>query len=127
MKTLRKMMDLIESAQTVAEGISVIDQDYDLDQIVLTMNIEGKRVSFTYTDYEEDFENAERKDVFDQLMQKDWYKGLDHPTRMEILDSAYRAIKGLDPQEYRPTVGDEPLDETEADPVRRIEQLFRDK
>ena len=97
--------------QEVAEGISVVDQDYDLDQIVLTMDIEGKRVSFTYTDYEEDFENAERRDVFDQLQQKSWYAGLDHPTKMEILDAAYRAIRGLEPQEYRPTAGDEPLDE----------------
>jgi hypothetical protein len=97
--------------QGVAEGISVVDQDYDLDQLILTLDIEGKRVYFTYTDYEEDFANAERRDVFDQLQEQPWYKGLDHPTKMEILDAAFRAIRGLEPQEYRPTVGDEPLDE----------------
>ena len=112
MKTLREMMDLIEAAQQgVAESISVVDQDYDLDQMHLTLDIEGKKVSFTYWDYEEDFSNAERKDVFDQLQEQPWYKGLDHPTKMEILDATYRAIRGLEPQEYRPTVGDEPLDE----------------
>lgn len=95
----------------VAEGISVVDQDYDLDQIHLTLDIEGKKVPFTYWDYEEDFSNAERRDVFDQLQEQPWYKGLDHPTKMEILNAAYRAIRGLEPQEYRPTVGDEPLDE----------------
>jgi len=95
----------------VAEDISVVDQDYDLDQMHLTLDIEGKKVSFTYWDYEEDFSNAERKDVFDQLQEQPWYKGLDHPTKMEILDAAYRAIRGLEPQEYRPTIGDEPLDE----------------
>lgn len=95
----------------VAEGISVVDQDYDLDQMHLTLDIEGKKVSFTYWDYEEDFSNAERRDVFDQLQEQPWYKGLDHPTKMEILDAAYRAIRGLEPQEYRPTVRDEPLDE----------------
>ena len=100
-----------ENKQGVAEGIRVVDQDYDLDQIVLTIDIEGKRASFTYTDYDENFKNAERRDVFDQLQEKPWYKGLDHPTKMEILDAAYRAIRGLEPQEYRPTVGDEPLDE----------------
>jgi hypothetical protein len=94
----------------VAEGISVVDQDYDLDQIILTLDIEGRRVSFTYTDYDENFENAERRDVFDQLQEKSWYKGLDHPTKMEILDAAYKAIRGEEPSEYKPRVDDEPLD-----------------
>lgn len=95
----------------VSEGISVVDQDYDLDQLILTLDIEGKKVYFTYWDYEEDFANAERRDVFNQLQEQPWYKGLDHPTKMEILDAAFRAIRGLEPQEYRPTVRDEPLDE----------------
>lgn len=116
MKTLREMMDLIDRAgQGVAEGISVVDQDYDLDQIVLTLDIEGKRVSFTYTDYDENFENAERRDVFDQLQRNSWYQGLDHPTKMEILHVAYQAIRGEEPSEYRPRVGDEPLDLDEQD------------
>ena len=95
----------------VAEGISVVDQDYDLDQVILTLDIEGKRAEFTYTDYDENFENAERKDVFDQLQEKSWYKGLDHPTKMEILDAAYKAIRGEEPSEYKPTVDDEPMDD----------------
>jgi hypothetical protein len=101
----------IMESQGVAEGISVVDQDYDLDQLILTLDIEGKKVYFTYWDYEEDFANAERRDVFNQLQEQPWYKGLDHPTKMEILDAAFRAIRGLEPQEYRPTVRDEPLDE----------------
>jgi hypothetical protein len=96
--------------QGVAEGISVIDQDYDLDQVVLTLDIEGKKAEFTYTDYDENFENTERKDVFDQLQEKSWYKGLDHPTKMEILDAAYKAIRGEEPSEYKPTVDDEPME-----------------
>ena len=95
----------------VAESISVVDQDYDLDQVILTLDIEGKRASFTYTDYDENFENAERRDVFDQLQNNSWYKSLDHPTKMEILDAAYKAIRGEEPSEYKPTVGDEPMDE----------------
>ena len=97
--------------QGVAESISVVDQDYDLDQVILTLDIEGKRASFTYTDYDENFENAERRDVFDQLQNNSWYKSLDHPTKMEILDAAYKAIRGEEPSEYKPTVGDEPMDE----------------
>lgn len=105
------MVGVARVNKDVAESISVVDQDYDLDQMHLILDIEGKKVSFTYWDYEEDFSNAERRDVFDQLQEQPWYKGLDHPTKMEILDAAYRAIRGLEPQEYRPTVGDEPLDE----------------
>lgn len=120
LKTVRKNQATADRAwdrftdmneQGLAEGISVVDQDYDLDQMHLTLDIEGKKVYFTYWDYEEDFSNAERRDVFDQLQEQPWYKGLDHPTKMEILDAAYRALRGLEPQEYRPTVGDEPLDE----------------
>jgi hypothetical protein len=98
----------------VSEGIKVVKSDYDLDQMVLTFDIEGPRkgkpLQFTYWDYDEDFENAERKDVFDQLQEQPWFKGLDHPTKMEILDAAYKAIRGEDPSEYKPTVDDEPLE-----------------
>jgi hypothetical protein len=97
--------------QGVAEGISVVKSDYDLDQMVLTLDIEGQRKQFTYWDYDEDFANAERRDVFDQLQQQSWYAGLDHPTKMEILDASYKAIRGEEPSEYKPTVDDEPLDE----------------
>jgi len=97
--------------QGVAEGISVVKSDYDLDQMILTLDIEGQRKQFTYWDYDENFDNAERKDVFAQLQEQPWYAGLDHPTKMEILDAAYKAIRGEEPSEYRPTVGDEPLDE----------------
>ena len=101
---------LVIDEQGVSEGIRVVDQDYDLDQVILTLDIEGRRASFTYTDYDENFENAERRDVFDQLQEKSWYKGLDHPTKMEILDAAYKAIRGEEPSEYKPRVDDEPLD-----------------
>ena len=122
----------------VSEGIKVVKSDYDLDQMVLTFDIEGPRpgkpLQFTYWDYDEDFANAERKDVFDQLQKQPWYAKLDHPTRMEILDAAYRAIRGMEPQEYRPTVDDEPMDvgdqldeqQTEEDPVARVERLARE-
>jgi len=116
-----------QSGQGVAEGIRVVDQDYDLDQIILTLDIEGRRASFTYTDYDENFENAERKDVFDQLQEKSWYKGLDHPTKMEILDAAYKAIRGEEPSEYKPTVGDEPLDIDEGVSEGDLEEDWRKK
>jgi hypothetical protein len=107
---LKQQLKDIRSQQDVSEGISVVKSDYDLDQMVITLDIEGKRRQFTYWDYDEDFENAERKDVFDQLQEQPWFKGLDHPTKMEILDASYKAIRGEDPSEYKPTVDDEPLD-----------------
>jgi len=82
--------------------------------MVLTFDIEGQRKQFTYWDYDEDFENAERREVFDQLQRESWYAGLDHPTKMEILDAAYRAIRGLEPAEYKPSVGDEPMNVGDA-------------
>ena len=120
--------------KSVSEGIRVVDQDYDLDQVILTLDIEGRRAEFTYTDYDENFENAERRDVFDQLQEKSWYKGLDHPTKMEILDAAYKAIRGEEPSEYKPRVDDEPLDideEAEEDPSeeemdRTVSDLHKD-
>jgi len=107
---LKQQLKDIRSQQGVSEGISVVKSDYDLDQMVLTLDIEGQRKQFTYWDYDEDFENAERKDIFDQLQEQPWFKSLDHPTKMEILDAAYKAIRGEDPSEYRPTVDDEPLE-----------------
>jgi hypothetical protein len=35
--------------------------------MILTLDIEGTKKYFTYWDYDENFENAERKDVFDQF------------------------------------------------------------
>jgi len=106
-----KRAAVVDMKKGVAEGISVVDSNYDLDQMVLTLDIEGTKKYFTYWDYDENFANAERKDVFAQLQEQPWYAGLDHPTKMEILDAAYKAIRGEEPSEYRPTVGDEPLDE----------------
>jgi len=91
-------------------------------------------LQFTYWDYDEDFANAERKDVFDQLQKQPWYAGMDHPTKMEILDAAWRAIRGMEPSEYQPTVGDEPMDvgdqldeqQVEEDPVARITRLHQE-
>jgi len=128
---IREILTILEGLES---GVRVLDQDYDLDQQVLTLSVHGQKRQFVYTDYDEDFENAERRDVHEQLMGKDWYAALGHDDRMEILDAAYRAIRGLEPQPYQPTVGDEPMDvgdrldeqQTDEDPVARVERLARD-
>jgi len=128
---IREILTILEGLES---GVRVVDQDYDLDQIVLTLSVHGQKRQFAYTDYDENFDNAERGDVHDQLQRNDWYATLSHPDRMEILDAAYRAIRGLEPQSYQPTVGDEPMDvgdkldeqEKDGDPVARVERLARE-
>ena len=100
-------------AESAGAGVKVVDQDYDLDQMVLSLDVNGKKASFTYWDYDEDFKNAERKEVFAQLEQQPWFKGLDHPTKMEVLDASWKAITGQEPSEYRPRVGDEPMNDVD--------------
>ena len=71
MKTLREMIDLIESAQRpVAEGVAIVKQDYDLDQMVYVLDVDGKKVSFTYWDYEDDFNNPDIKDIYQQAREQ---------------------------------------------------------
>jgi hypothetical protein len=128
---IREILTILEGLES---GVRVVDQDYDLDQIVLTLSVHGQKRQFAYTDYDENFDNAERGDVHDQLQRNDWYATLSHPDRMEILDAAYRAIRGLEPRSYQPTVGDEPMDvgdkldeqEKDGDPVARVERLARE-
>jgi hypothetical protein len=130
-KELTKAMDRAHKKQDVSEGIKVVKSDYDLDQMVLTFDIEGPRkgkpLQFTYWDYDEDFENADRKDVFDQLQKQSWYAELDHPTKMEILDASYKAIRGEAPSEYKPRVDDIPLDMAEAMKPSDIPPTMRDR
>ena len=54
----------------VAEGISIVDQDSDLDQEVYTLNVDGKKVSFTYWDYENNFQNPNIKDIYQQAKEQ---------------------------------------------------------
>jgi len=128
---IREILTILEGLES---GVRVLDQDYDLDQQVLTLSVHGQKRQFVYTDYDEDFDNAQRGDVHEQLMGNDWYAALSHPDRMEILDAAYRAIRGLEPKPYQPSVGLEPMDvgdkldeqEKDEDPVARVERLARE-
>lgn len=56
--------------QGVAEGISIIDQDSDLDQQVFTLNVDGNKVSFTYWDYETNFQHPDIKDIYQQAKEQ---------------------------------------------------------
>ena len=56
--------------QGVAEGISIVDQDSDLDQQVFTLNVDGNKISFTYWDYENNFQNPNIKDIYQQAQEQ---------------------------------------------------------
>lgn len=97
MKTLREMMDLIESAQTVAEG----DDLGHLDAEVFSrIDAEKKRLA----DLKKNDPTAYAKEM--EKNRKNYGRGI-----MGALRRKY----------------DQPLDEEELDPVRRVEELFRNK
>lgn len=54
----------------VAEGVDILDQDSDLDQQVYTLNVNGKKVSFTYWDYENNFQNPDINDIYQQAKEQ---------------------------------------------------------
>ena len=58
------------SGKDVAEAVEVVDQDYDLDQMIFTLNVDGKKISFTYWDYEEDFANADINEIRTQVAER---------------------------------------------------------
>jgi hypothetical protein len=89
MKTLREMMDIIESAQTVAEGIPNDLTPYEA----------GEADGLSGEPYENPYpEGSESHAEFRQ----GWRAGYNESNQEE-------------------------LEETELDPVRRIEELFRDR
>jgi len=56
--------------QGVAEGVTIVDQDSDLDQQIFTLNVDGEKVSFTYWDYEDKFQNPDIKEIFSQAKEQ---------------------------------------------------------
>jgi len=59
-----------EPLQGVAEGAEIVDQDSDLDQQVYTLMVDGDKVSFTYWDYEDNFQNPDIKEIYQQAREQ---------------------------------------------------------
>ena len=59
-----------ELTQGVAEGAEIVDQDSDLDQQVYTLMVDGDKVSFTYWDYEDNFQNPDIKEIYQQAREQ---------------------------------------------------------
>lgn len=63
--------DIEEKGQKgVAEGTEIVDQDSDLDQQVYTLMVDGQKVSFTYWDYESNFQSPDIKDIYQQAREQ---------------------------------------------------------
>ena len=115
--------------QGVAEGFNGISVDIEpeLDYDVVYVDINGKKYNFNYwySDEKPTNELEFRKDIPEYLKREEWYNKLDFPTKMEVLHAVVQAELGNEPSEYKPTVGDEPLDEQgqaeEANPIDTVE------
>ena len=59
-----------EPLEGVAEGAEIVDQDSDLDQQVYTLMVDGDKVSFTYWDYEDNFQNPDIKEIYQQAREQ---------------------------------------------------------
>ena len=78
-------------ATKVREGVEIIDQDYDLDQQVFTLIVDGKRVSFTYWDYENNFNDPDIKDVYAQVQER--LGSLSPEQQKSVAKVVYQALK----------------------------------
>ena len=104
-----------EPLKSMAEGFNGISVDIEpeLDYDVVYVDINGKKYNFNYwyTDEKPTNELEFRKDIPQYLKREEWYNKLDFPTKMEVLHAVVQAELGNEPSEYKPRVGDEPLDE----------------
>jgi len=147
MKTLREMMDLIESAQTVDEG-EVIPfrrptapaQQSQVSKDILHLANEwfwandntNTLQAVTDTGYGQGAENLV-KYIQAQLQSKGWTIDFDDEIENIILKNrsgqtvALPVNDAYDEKGWAQGMNEEQLEETEVDPVRRIEELFQDQ
>ena len=146
MKTLREMMDIIESAQTVAEGEVVPfrrpQAQQSLPKDILHLANEwfwanddtNTLQAVTDRSYGQGAENLV-KYIQAQLQSKGWTIDFDDEIENIVLTNRSGQTVALSVNDAYDGTGwatgtldeSEELDETELDPVRRIEELFRDR
>jgi hypothetical protein len=54
----------------VPQGVELIDLDTDVNQNIYTLTVDGDEVSFTYWDYENNFENPNINDIYQQAKEQ---------------------------------------------------------
>ena len=77
--------------QGVVEGVEIIDQDYDMDQQIFKINVDGKTLQFTYWDYDENWANPDIKEIYAQV--QDRLTGLSPQQQKAVAKAVYRAVK----------------------------------
>jgi hypothetical protein len=149
MKTLREMMDLIESAQTVAEmdksqpsqerhgdyplGIKNKDVSMvkpttrkkvvqDLTKVLDKAFSKEKEVKEAEGEYKVYYMTAEDHKLMGRYASRE-----EAEQRLNQLQTEYPDNKFIIWTNNKQGVAEEQLEETDADPVRRIEELFRNK
>ena len=127
MKTLREMMDLIESAQTVAGTTTVSNKD-------LADLIHDITVDLIFNKQKMSINEADPKLVAIEVQKAYKMEGIpfgqsDLARVQNIFSKVMRRLrKGFAPDvKDSEDIDEEQLEETEVDPVRRVEELFRNK
>lgn len=113
MKTLREMMDIIESAQTV-----------DLTEGIMDV------IKQTFNDNVAGWPMGTSTEQFIQGWARDIKARTGKTIPVEKLTQLYNNYTSRSPelmQSHGTTNETEELEETEVDPIRRIEELFQDK
>jgi hypothetical protein len=127
MKTLREMIDLIESAQTVAGTTTVSNKD-------LADLIHDITVDLIFNKQKMSINEADPKLVAIEVQKAYKMEGIpftqsDLARVQNIFSKVMRRLrKGFAPEvKDSEDIDEEQLEETEVDPVRRVEELFRNK
>jgi hypothetical protein len=55
--------ELDENKENLKESVKILDRQADLDQAYFNLDVDGKEMSFTYWDYDEEFDNATYEEV----------------------------------------------------------------
>jgi hypothetical protein len=90
----------------VSEGVEIVDQGYDMEQQIFKLRVDGKPVSFTYWDYDENWANPDMGEIHAQV--KDKLKGLSKEQQKAVAKAVYRAVKqdSLKEQDVSEATGD---------------------
>jgi hypothetical protein len=75
----------------MSEDVRILGQEYDLDQQVFTMKIDGKTREFTYYDYDEDFANADIEEIRTQVAEQ--LSDLSDRQHEQVVQAVYSALR----------------------------------
>jgi hypothetical protein len=128
MKTLREMMDLIESAQTVAEF--ALSPEHDNDDLTDEAYKDGQRLGITNVDgmtLSQAFDLSRWDTKYIVPFSYGWKSGREFKIKHAKNDGVKLVLQKNGSLIRSREVDEEQLEETTDDAVAKVEQLFRDK